>query len=259
MNLKLPMNLAANYKSASQIARVTTEAWVVSFVKCPNCGRQLKAHPSNMKSKDVFCISCKMEFQIKSSKTKFRKKIVGAEYKTTLRSVLSGDHPSLMLLHYAEQFMTVVDLLIIHRSYINESCIIPRKPLGNHAQRAGWQGCVIDLDKIPSLARIFLVKDGKTLDLSIIEGKWHASNKIIKYGVKKQGWISDVLRLVDSKSDVFTLQQMYAHEKYLSELHPNNHNIQAKIRQQLQIIRDMGLISFEGKGVYMKQETIKIG
>ena len=36
--------------------------------------------------------------------------------------------------------------------------------------------------------------------------------------------------------------------------HPNNNNIRAKIRQQLQQLRDRGIISFLGNGRYQKNE-----
>ena len=41
-------------------------------------------------------------------------------------------------------------------------------------------------------------------------------------------------------------------DRFLNEKHQNNHNIRAKIRQQLQILRDKGFIKFVGKGKYMK-------
>jgi hypothetical protein len=38
----------------------------------------------------------------------------------------------------------------------------------------------------------------------------------------------------------------------LKEQYRNNRHIEAKIRQQLQYLRDLGLIKFEGNGVYTK-------
>lgn len=38
----------------------------------------------------------------------------------------------------------------------------------------------------------------------------------------------------------------------LKEQYRNNRNIEAKIRQQLQYLRDLGLVKFEGNGVYKK-------
>ena len=120
MDLRLQVELAEGFKSKSQIARITTEAWVIDNVLCPNCGSSLQGYPANEKSKDVYCKSCEADFQIKSSKKRFSKKITGAEYKTTLNSVRNASYPSLMLLFYDEKNMTVVDFQVIHYSFITE-------------------------------------------------------------------------------------------------------------------------------------------
>ena len=66
-------------------------------------------------------------------------------------------------------------------------------------------------------------------------------------------WILDVLSCVDRlPTRDFSLKEMYDFENYLKNLHPDNHNIQAKIRQQVQILRDKGLIDFIGRGRYRK-------
>jgi type II restriction enzyme len=43
---------------------------------------------------------------------------------------------------------------------------------------------------------------------------------------------------------------MYKIEKELRLLFPNNKNIRPKIRQQLQFLRDAGLLKFNGGGKY---------
>jgi type II restriction enzyme len=50
----------------------------------------------------------------------------------------------------------------------------------------------------------------------------------------------------------FTLHQMYSFEKYLKNKHSDNNFIKDKIRQQLQILRDKGVIDFISRGVYRK-------
>ena len=52
--------------------------------------------------------------------------------------------------------------------------------------------------------------------------------------------------------DIFTLKEMYGFVDVLQELHQDNHNIEAKIRQQLQLLRDKSFIEFLGNGVYRK-------
>ena len=50
----------------------------------------------------------------------------------------------------------------------------------------------------------------------------------------------------------FTLADIYNFTTILKEKHPDNNNIEAKIRQQLQVLRDKGYLKFEGKGKYIK-------
>lgn len=71
--------------------------------------------------------------------------------------------------------------------------------------------------------------------------------------IESRSWLNDILNCVDSfGSNAFTLQQIYQFENILSNKHPNNNNIRAKIRQQLQLLRDNGFIEFSGKGIYRK-------
>ena len=48
----------------------------------------------------------------------------------------------------------------------------------------------------------------------------------------------------------FSLGEVYAHAEALARLHPQNKNVEPKIRQQLQILRDMGFLEFLGRGRY---------
>jgi type II restriction enzyme len=69
--------------------------------------------------------------------------------------------------------------------------------------------------------------------------------------VQKRGWTLDVLQIVkrlDKKE--FTLREVYDQEEALAKLHPDNHNVQPKIRQQLQVLRDLDLLEFLTPGFY---------
>jgi len=48
----------------------------------------------------------------------------------------------------------------------------------------------------------------------------------------------------------FSLQDIYAFEHELTAQHPENNNIKAKIRQQLQVLRDKRYLSFTSRGNY---------
>ena len=54
------------------------------------------------------------------------------------------------------------------------------------------------------------------------------------------------LRLQKSLLD----EARYAHADKLAKLHPNNTHVRDKIRQQLQVLRDLGFLQFFGSGSY---------
>nr|WP_244200117.1 hypothetical protein [Flavobacterium limicola] len=56
------------------------------------------------------------------------------------------------------------------------------------------------------------------------------------------------------KKQSFTLDELYTFENKLKIKYPNNNHIKDKIRQQLQFLRDKGLIEFNGRGNYKKIE-----
>ncbi|RPI66476.1 MAG: restriction endonuclease, partial [Ignavibacteriales bacterium] len=58
--------------------------------------------------------------------------------------------------------------------------------------------------------------------------------------------------LLDIPKDFFTLGELNKFVPRLKKIFPHNYNIEAKIRQQLQNLRDIGLVQFLGKGNYQK-------
>ena len=50
----------------------------------------------------------------------------------------------------------------------------------------------------------------------------------------------------------FSLKDVYQFENILKAKHPNNNFVKDKIRQQLQLLRDKGIIEFLGNGKYKK-------
>lgn len=79
------------------------------------------------------------------------------------------------------------------------------------------------------------------------------SDLLAVHNLSARGWLMDVLTCVNKMpSDVFSLAYIYRFVPLLSSKHPQNNNVEAKIRQQLQFLRDKGYIEFLGKGVYRK-------
>jgi type II restriction enzyme len=131
------------------------------------------------------------------------------------------------------------------------SAIECRKPLAATAQRAGWIGCNILLNKIPPDARIPIVEAGNPRPASAVRADFRRLRPLEKLRAETRGWTLDVLNVVRSLDKTeFSLADVYAHEDDLAELHPKNAHVRDKIRQQLQILRDLKLLEFLGGGDY---------
>lgn len=60
---------------------------------------------------------------------------------------------------------------------------------------------------------------------------------------RSHGWALDVLIAVQSLNKrSFTTEDTYVLESHLKKLHPRNRHIREKIRQQLQVLRDLNLL-----------------
>jgi HKD family nuclease len=67
------------------------------------------------------------------------------------------------------------------------------------------------------------------------------------------GWRLDVFNCLNSfANQEFSLAQVYNFERRLQKKYPNNTKIKDKIRQQLQELRDIGLVEFLDRGIYRK-------
>lgn len=64
------------------------------------------------------------------------------------------------------------------------------------------------------------------------------------------GWMKIVYEVLPDEG--FTTNEVYKHESYFKERYPLNQNIREKIRQQLQFLRDAGLLENSSKGAWRK-------
>ena len=254
LDLELGLPPESGYKSASQLARLLTERWALGNFYCASCGASLSPYPDNTPLYDFHSPECRERFQLKASRKQFGNSVLDSEYNTALRGVMQDAYPSLILLHYDPTRWVVSDLQLIHRACITSSCVLPRKALGPNARRAGWQGCLISLVDVPTLGRIHVVKNGVVRPQSEVLSQWKQSNTLLKAEPQARGWLADVLRCVERLYSTFTLGNVYSFEEELSKKHPNNRNVKAKIRQQLQVLRDLGLIEFMTPGTYRRLE-----
>ncbi len=167
-----------------------------------------------------------------------------------IEAIRTNRVPNLVLLHYTADWC-VKNLVVVPRFFFTESVIEARPPLTQSARRAGWIGCNILLREIPPDGRITVVKDGALRERSDVRKEFGRLRGLSKLQPEYRGWTLDVLRCLRKlRHRRFTLQEVYAYAAELSELHPNNRNVKPKIRQQLQVLRDLGVLRFLQPGTY---------
>lgn len=252
MILNLPTQAAAGYKSASQKARVITEAWASANMYCPACtSNNLDKTKTGTEAVDFLCSRCDSQFQLKAMSRPIGRKIVDAAYDAMIRAVLEDRLPHFLFLSYSNFRFTVSDLLLIPNFCLPESAIERRKPLRTTARRAGWVGCNIILDLVPPEGRIRVIHSGSIISKSSVRKSFHVVQPLKNISSRTRGWTLDVLTVLRSlEKPEFTIDDAYSFDKALSHKHPENRHVRAKIRQQLQILRDLGYLQFVRRGHY---------
>lgn len=168
--------------------------------------------------------------------------------------LLEGRAPNLLLLNYDRDRAEVRNLLVVPRQFFVPSIIEARRPLSATARRAGWQGCNILLSRIPDVGKVWLVQDGRMREQLAALEDWRRTLFLRDTSASARGWLLEVLMCIESiASDEFTLADAYSFESHLKSLYPGNENVRPKIRQQLQVLRDRGLLEFLGGGRYRKR------
>jgi type II restriction enzyme len=251
LELKCSAELGVKYKSNSQVARVVSENWCAAQMYCPACSSDaLTAAANNFPGVDFTCPACSCAYQLKSRKGIIGRRINDSGYEAMLRAIRSDQVPNLLLLQYSSLW-SVINLLLIPSFFFTESTIEKRKPLSDRAQRAGWVGCNILLDNVPVDGRIPIVKDGVVTNRSAVRRAYSRVSQFNELKGDVRGWTLDVLNILRKLNrQELSLSEFYTFEQHLQNLHPSNKNIRAKIRQQLQVLRDMGYLAFEGSGRY---------
>lgn len=252
MHLCLNSFIADGYSSNSQKMRVLTEQWVDENIFCPNCGNAIVNYENNRPVADFYCSKCKEDYELKSKKDKIGNKIVDGAYSTMIERLQSDTNPNFFFLNYDKNSFDVINFIVIPKHFFIPENIEKRKPLSQTARRAGWVGCNILLNTIPNSGKIFYVQNKQIQSREHILKSWNKT-KFLKEStnIDAKGWLLDIINCIDkTKKTDFTLQDIYRFENFLKIKHPENNNIQAKIRQQLQILRDKNYLNFTTRGKY---------
>jgi type II restriction enzyme len=164
--------------------------------------------------------------------------------------ILDGSVPTLMMLERNDAW-EIQSLTAIHHLFLTPDVIEKRKPLSPTARRAGWVGCNIRLDLISPDAQVAIVGKGRPNEPKLVRESFRRFEQLRIIEPSNRGWATLTLRVIRSFGrDTFNLDDLYGQENQFAKAYPGNRNIRAKIRQQLQVLRDLGLIAFLGRGAY---------
>lgn len=255
LDLRFHTALANRYQSTSQKIRVMSETWVAEHMYCPCCGNDhITKLENNKPVADFFCDTCQEIFELKSKNGTIGKKIAGGAYNTMIHRITSNQNPSLLILQYTD--FCVRNLHFVPKYFFTPNVIEKRPPLSPTAKRAGWTGCNILYDEIPEQGKITIIHNGIAVNKELSLNAYHKVKALSITDLNRRGWLMDILQCINTiPTHSFTLRELYSFTGILSEKYPNNNNVEAKIRQQLQILRDNGFITFHGNGQYSKNES----
>lgn len=177
--------------------------------------------------------------------------MINSAYEPKIEAIRMGTVPNFFFLRYDPKVLRVLDLFVVPRHFISQSIIERRRPLSECAMRCGWVGSNILLGHLPTDALIPIVKEGSEIPKVAVRESWSRFLFLREQSVYSRGWLADVLTCVRRlDKETFSLADVYTYEVHLAKLHPRNKHIRPKIRQQLQVLRDHGVLEFLGRGVY---------
>jgi type II restriction enzyme len=251
MELVLPVEIAQLYSSNSQRIRIMTEHWVGNRIFCPNCGNRLSNFRNNSPVADFYCEKCSEEYELKSKNGNMGSTIVDGAYSTMIERLVANNNPNFFFLTYNKSTFEIRNFLTIPKYFFVPNIIQKRKALSPTARRAGWIGCNIVMGNIPEFGKIFYVHNGIAKSKIEVLEKWNKTEFIKAQNIEAKGWLLDVLVCIEKiRKTRFSLDDVYTFEAYLKTKHPLNNNVKAKIRQQLQFLRDKDVIEFLRRGQY---------
>ncbi|MCF7520917.1 restriction endonuclease [Neisseria sp. ZJ106] len=252
MNLRFNTDLIAGYRSPRQIIRRLSEDWLAHNGYCPNCGnRPIQPFANNTKVGDFFCTECNEQFELKSkSGLSTGKKIPDGAYNSMIARIQAEDNPNFLFLAYKKADYSVQQLILVPKHFVNVKMIVPRnKPLKN---RENYLMCDMDISSLPESGKILLVDQARMIDPGKVRQQWQSHLFMRQQQSKSKGWLLAIMKCIDQLPEQFDLRQMYVFEQALLRQFPENRHIKEKIRQQLQILRNHGVIEFSNRGKYRK-------
>jgi type II restriction enzyme len=158
------------------------------------------------------------------------------------------------LLEYSSDW-SITGLRAVHHSLITEHCVEKRKPLAPTARRAGWIGCNLLLTDVAREGQINVYSDGEFRPTNEVRKQFAKLQHLSGLPLSQRTWAASILAIIDRLPQMFELSDVYAFESELAHRFPRNQHVRPKIRQQLQFLRDAGIIRFLGRGIYERAST----
>lgn len=192
--------------------------------------------------------------QLKAKRGGHGNKVSNSAYQPKMQAIRDNRAPDYAFMAFDPEAWQVRDLYVVPGHFITPTVVEERKPLSADARRSGWVGSNILLDRIPDAGRIAVVDDGRATAPSDVRTTFAQTAFLSREDVATRDWTTAVMDCIDDLDlelgDRFALADVYDFEDRLAELYPENNHVRAKIRQQLQVLRDEGLIEFLGNGEY---------
>lgn len=251
MQLSCDLKIAAKFKSPAQRAHVISEHWFEENSYCFACDSDyLLRAAANTKAMDFSCKECGQLYELKTFTRRPHTSLVDGAYASLMGRIESNSAPTLCLLERNEAW-EIYGLTAIHSSFLTPWVIEQRKPLSETARRAGWIGCNIRLDRIPPDGEIAVIESGLCRAKSDVREQFKRFLPLAHLTADQRGWTTLTLSIVRGlRRSEFSLADVYEKEQHFASAFPANRHVRAKIRQQLQVLRNLHIISFRGNGRY---------
>lgn len=252
IDLRFDQTKAAAHSGAPQRIRVMSEDWTQRNLYCLNCASpRLFQLPPNTQARDFSCTKCNESYELKAGAGPAPATLNDGALSAMLRRLENNEAPNLVVLRYHRPSYTVIDLFVVPRHFLTEDIVQPRNPLALTARRAGWVGCKLRLDQIPVTGRVSIISAGQDRPAETCRDDWRRTLFLRRSGDGRR-WLLAIMSLIDQLPTEFVLQDVYGFTAYLEQRFPSNAHIHEKIRQQLQVLRDEGHLTFLSRGRYRR-------
>ncbi len=245
--------VAAGYTSGPQKIRNLSEHWVGREIYCPSCGHtEMTQHGNNRPVADFFCGEWRADYELKTQARMFGASVTDGAHRTMIERLNSSSNPNLLLLHYNQNTLSVVNLVVVPKYLFTPAMIVNRPPLSPGARR-GWLDRLQDFTRRNSRGgsdsadqrpryrtQIPIVLEKRRRTLFIQDQK----------DVTSKGWLLSVMKCIDRLGKLeFSLSELYQFEEELRMISTHQiATVKEKMRQKLQILRDKGFFGISGSG-----------